>query len=197
MGSAQQGAELGLRRAGPSAAAFLRGPARRAVYSKRAEPPRRVTLGFLERGATLGGNMPLYNLFAYAKPVLGINELHRIVKRAANHVYDGNGVVTDVVGYGVTKLAYPILQAGKRYEHAKIWQLGFVAKPSVLHDIEKQMKEDDRILRRVILKSRLLPSHKEIKQRKRWEARQARRREENENFDKGFEDPRDADVIRP
>lgn len=59
--------------------------------------------------------MPLYELFAVAKPRLPKQQLADIMRAIGQTVMDQGGVVTDIKSYGERKLAYDIRQPGVRY----------------------------------------------------------------------------------
>jgi small subunit ribosomal protein S6 len=59
--------------------------------------------------------MPLYELFAVAKPRLPKAQLASILKAVGQTVMDSGGVVTDIKSYGDRRLAYDIRQPGERH----------------------------------------------------------------------------------
>jgi small subunit ribosomal protein S6 len=59
--------------------------------------------------------MPLYELFAVAKPALGKAAIGSMMKAVASKVMEQGGVVTDLRSYGERKLAYDIRQPNVRF----------------------------------------------------------------------------------
>lgn len=59
--------------------------------------------------------MPLYELFALAKPAVGKAALAEMMRAVGSTVMQQGGVVTDIMSYGQRKLAYDIRQPGSRY----------------------------------------------------------------------------------
>lgn len=59
--------------------------------------------------------MPLYELFALAKPGLGKAQLAQIMRAVGSQVLEAGGIITDLRSYGERRLAYDIRQPGARY----------------------------------------------------------------------------------
>ncbi|KAL4442448.1 hypothetical protein ABPG77_005032 [Micractinium sp. CCAP 211/92] len=98
--------------------------------------------------------MPLYELFAIAKPAVGKAALAEMMRAVGSTVMQQGGVVTDIMSYGQRKLAYDIRQPGSRYGEANMWQVNFVASPKTLQDIDHSLRVDERVLRWIVLKRR-------------------------------------------
>lgn len=64
--------------------------------------------------------MPLYELFAIAKPALPKEALADIMRAIGRQVMAEGGVVTDIRSYGQRKLAYDIRQPGARYNEVRL-----------------------------------------------------------------------------
>jgi small subunit ribosomal protein S6 len=61
--------------------------------------------------------MPLYQLFAIAKPTLPLSGMASTLRTLGGMVFSSGGVVTDITSYGEQDLAYPLkTQAGKYTE---------------------------------------------------------------------------------
>jgi small subunit ribosomal protein S6 len=70
--------------------------------------------------------MPLYELFAVAKPRLPKAQLADIMRAIGKTVMDQGGVVTDIKSYGDRRLAYDIRQPGARYSEVNAATLATV-----------------------------------------------------------------------
>ncbi|KAL4447863.1 hypothetical protein ABPG75_005082 [Micractinium tetrahymenae] len=98
--------------------------------------------------------MPLYELFALAKPAVGKAALAEMMRAVGSTVMQQGGVVTDIMSYGQRKLAYDIRQPGSRYSEANMWQMNFAASPKTLDDLDHSLRVDERVLRWIVLKRR-------------------------------------------
>ncbi|PSC75436.1 mitochondrial ribosomal S6 [Micractinium conductrix] len=100
--------------------------------------------------------MPLYELFAVAKPRLagGQRALVEIMKAVGTQIQAANGVITDIKYYGERPLAYDIRQPGARYSEANMWQINFAASPKTLEEVHHTLRVDERMLRWLVVKRR-------------------------------------------
>ncbi|KAL4853681.1 37S ribosomal protein MRP17 [Chlorella vulgaris] len=96
--------------------------------------------------------MPLYELFAVAKPALGQAAIGSMMKAVASKVMEQGGVVTDLRSYGERKLAYDIRQPNVRFAKASMWQINFAANPKMLSELDHTLRVDERMLRWLVLK---------------------------------------------
>ena len=60
--------------------------------------------------------MPVYELFCLARPQLPKEKMAAVIKTACTTVFNSKGVLTDVKSYDLQDLAYPIRQAGSKYQ---------------------------------------------------------------------------------
>ena len=63
--------------------------------------------------------MPLYDALAVVASKLPRAQVAVILRKAANAVYEGGGVLTDITSYGSQELAYPIRKYGEVHEEAR------------------------------------------------------------------------------
>ena len=63
--------------------------------------------------------MPLYELFALAKPALAQPQLAEIIKAASQAVFAQGGVLTDIKSFGQRPLAYDIRKPGEKYSEVR------------------------------------------------------------------------------
>ncbi|GMH41915.1 hypothetical protein BSKO_09834 [Bryopsis sp. KO-2023] len=103
--------------------------------------------------------MPLYELFCLARPTLTEPVLKDIVKKAAVLILDKGGVLCDIKSYGVQELGYPIRKPNdEAYKQAAMWGMNFMAGPSVLPEVEHDLRVEEGVLRWAILKQKAYPN---------------------------------------
>ncbi len=59
--------------------------------------------------------MPLYQLFAIAKPTVPVSGLAATLRKVGSTVFSAGGVVTEIKSYGEQDLAYDIKTAAGKY----------------------------------------------------------------------------------
>jgi small subunit ribosomal protein S6 len=63
--------------------------------------------------------MPLYELFALARPQLSKAQLGGIIKQVSTIVLDSGGVLTDLKSFGERRLAYEIRKPGAKFSEVR------------------------------------------------------------------------------
>ena len=101
--------------------------------------------------------MPLYDLVCLTGARAGREAMKHALKRAGEQVQGGGGVVTEVRSYGRQPLAYAVRRLGVTHTEAHYAQMSFAAGPNVIPQIQHELRVDDRVLRSVLVKRRLLP----------------------------------------
>merc|ERR1711884_594906 len=80
-----------------------------------------------------------------------------IMKRVGTRVYGSGGVVTKVASFGNQELAYPIKRAGETFNDGEMWIMGFHAPTTFVKQLRKELSEDHRIIRQLVLKETRWP----------------------------------------
>ncbi|XP_075265156.1 small ribosomal subunit protein bS6-like [Convolutriloba macropyga] len=98
--------------------------------------------------------MPLYQLFAIAKPQVPLSALAVAMKKVGTAVFKAGGVVTEIRSYGKTDLAYKLKTQTGKYGSGQMFQLNFLVRPTTLNDINHDLKVNEDVLRWVVLKEK-------------------------------------------
>ena len=123
--------------------------------------------------------MPLYQLFAIAKPTVPVSGLAAALRKVGSNVYSSGGVVTEIKSYGEQELAYDIKTAAGKYREVRhpqmcscdvlsnrmaflfgslrslqgqMLSMNFMVGPTALADLNHNLKVNEDILRYVVLK---------------------------------------------
>ena len=125
--------------------------------------------------------MPLYQLFAIAKPTVPVSGLAAALRKVGSNVYSSGGVVTEIKSYGEQELAYDIKTAAGKYREVghpctcscqvmfytmaylsysvllrclqgQMLAMNFMVGPKALGDLNHNLKVNEDILRYVVLK---------------------------------------------
>lgn len=64
--------------------------------------------------------MPLYELFCLARPQLQVAQNAELLRKAANAILSGGGVLTDIKSFGTRPLAYKVSGALAGEKHAEV-----------------------------------------------------------------------------
>jgi len=123
--------------------------------------------------------MPFYEVFALAKPKLATAQCAEVLRGAATVLLKGGAILTDIKSYGEREIAYKIRRPGAAFDEpgciahcaaslggasrvwrvvqAFMWQMGFMADPRTLKELDHQLKVDERVLRFMVFRKRALP----------------------------------------
>ncbi|KAI3711730.1 hypothetical protein L1987_70273 [Smallanthus sonchifolius] len=105
--------------------------------------------------------MPLYDCMLLLKPHVRKESLIELVSRVGKHVYQRNGVLTDLKSYGTVQLGYGIKKLDGRYYQGQLMQMTMMTPPSFNSELHYLNKED-RLLRWILVKHRDLKSGGEL-----------------------------------
>ncbi|KAK9840784.1 hypothetical protein WJX81_004448 [Elliptochloris bilobata] len=89
--------------------------------------------------------MPFYEVFAIAKPMLASMQCAEVLRGAATVLLKSGAILTDIKNHGERPLAYTIRRPGAVYNEAFMWQMGFMADPRALKDLDHQLRVDERV----------------------------------------------------
>jgi len=130
--------------------------------------------------------MPFYEVFALVKPKLATAQCAEVLRGAATVLLKGGAILTDIKSYGEREIAYKIRRPGAAFDEARtragmpgciahcaaslggasrvwrvvqafMWQMGFMADPRTLKELDHQLKVDERVLRFMVFRKRALP----------------------------------------
>ncbi|KAI3744429.1 hypothetical protein L1987_57509 [Smallanthus sonchifolius] len=105
--------------------------------------------------------MPLYDCMMLLKPHVRKESLIELVSRVGKHVYQRNGVLTDLKSYGTVQLGYGIKKLDGRYYQGQLMQMTMMTPPSFNSELHYLNKED-RLLRWILVKHRDFKSGGEL-----------------------------------
>ncbi|KAF3453006.1 hypothetical protein FNV43_RR03439 [Rhamnella rubrinervis] len=97
--------------------------------------------------------MPLYDCMLLLKPHVKKEPLFDLVTRVGKHVYQRNGVLTDIKSFGIVQLGYGIKKLDGRYYQGQLMQMTMMATPNINKELHYLNKED-RLLRWLLVKHR-------------------------------------------
>ena len=111
--------------------------------------------------------MPYYEVLCLAHGRLTRTELKDVLKKTCEVFMNQGGIVTRLNamgadGYGPRKLAYRIRQNQTNYDHGFFVNVSAFATPSILSEVDRQLKLDERILRHKTLRLPLTASLAEV-----------------------------------
>mmetsp|Transcript_10446 Transcript_10446/g.18934 ORF Transcript_10446/g.18934 Transcript_10446/m.18934 type:complete len:132 (-) Transcript_10446:324-719(-) len=96
--------------------------------------------------------MPLYQLFAIAKPTLPLSGMASTLRTLGGMVFSSGGVVTDITSYGEQDLAYPLKTQAGKYTEAQMVAMDFLVGPKLLPELDHALRVNEDVLRWVVLK---------------------------------------------
>mmetsp|Transcript_23463 Transcript_23463/g.58943 ORF Transcript_23463/g.58943 Transcript_23463/m.58943 type:complete len:133 (+) Transcript_23463:315-713(+) len=98
--------------------------------------------------------MPLYQLFAIAKPTLPLSGLATTLRSLGGLVFSSGGVVTDITSFGEQELAYPLKTQAGKYTEAQMMAMDFHVSPKTLAELDHSLRVNEDVLRWVVLKKK-------------------------------------------
>eukprot|EP00164_Ancoracysta_twista_P009565 GFYU01014192.1.p1 GENE.GFYU01014192.1~~GFYU01014192.1.p1 ORF type:complete len:156 (-),score=65.02 GFYU01014192.1:264-704(-) len=103
---------------------------------------------------------PFYELTVLASARVSNTRLLEVVKKCTNKIVNSGGVVRNVSGEGEVWLAYEIRKDQVSHQSAKRFQMLFDCHPTVLKEVEHNLRVNDSILRFMSLKQKEFPALK-------------------------------------
>ncbi|CAM6106915.1 unnamed protein product [Calypogeia fissa] len=97
--------------------------------------------------------MPLYDLVLMVKKGVEKRSVVELLSNLGQRVYATKGVITDVKSYGRVNLAYPMKKRDGRHNEAQMLQMTMMVSTN-FGDQLKQLNQDERLLRWLLVKSR-------------------------------------------
>ncbi|KAJ1971308.1 hypothetical protein H4R35_005342 [Dimargaris xerosporica] len=96
--------------------------------------------------------MPFYELLCIAKDSLTHVNMKDLLKTSAVKVLDKGGAVRGFSYFGNKTLPHRIKRHQEYHNQGRYWMMHFDCNPLVLHDLEKSLKLDPRVLRHNVVK---------------------------------------------
>lgn len=101
---------------------------------------------------------PLYELIMMTKcGPDGTQQLQKLLKTCATHVWDKGGVLADIRPWGQRELAYRIRKQKENHYHAQYTSLHIYASPPTLHTLESTLRTSEHVLRHMTLRQESTP----------------------------------------
>ncbi|KAK3005991.1 hypothetical protein RJ639_017628 [Escallonia herrerae] len=97
--------------------------------------------------------MPLYDCMLLLKPHVKKEALMDLVARVGKHVYQRNGVLTEIKSFGTIQLGYGIKKLDGRYFQGQLMQMTMMTPPK-MNDELHYLNKEDRLLRWLLVKHR-------------------------------------------
>ncbi|KAK1395933.1 Mitochondrial ribosomal protein MRP17 [Heracleum sosnowskyi] len=111
------------------------------------------SLNLLRVSADLVKKMPLYDCMLLLKPHITRPDVMDLVSRVGKHIYQKNGVLTELKSMGTVQLGYGIKKLDGRHYQGQLLQMTMMAPPSMNKELHYLNKED-RLLRWLMVKHR-------------------------------------------